>query len=304
MDAKGERYFRFDHYARIAFGHKMARIPLDAGFTCPNKDGRCGFGGCTFCAGGSASPLSRGTLREQYAAGYAAASRKWENFGCIPYLQANTNTYDDPARLRALYEFCASLPGAEALAIGTRADCLSQPVLEVLREVSETIPLMVELGMQSSRDETLRRIRRGYGHAEFVRGYEALRRTGGNIRIGLHVMNGLPGEAEADMLETVREAARLHPDEIKLHTLCVLRGTAMAEEYESGRYQPLLMEDTVSLVCRELTLIPADIVIGRISADATADVLLAPLWVRQKRAFSNRVNQEMKRRDWRQGMEV
>lgn len=299
--AGGKRYRTFDSFAREKFGRKMARIPLDAGFSCPNRDGRCGWGGCSFCANGSAAQLAQGSLADQYAAGCAAAARKWQDCGCIPYLQAGTNTYDDPDALRRLYRFCASLPGAEMLAIGTRADCLSPAVLDVLLETAKEIPLHVELGMQSCREETLRRIRRGYGHEAFLRGYDALRRAGGDIRIGLHLVNGLPGEMEDDMFASVREAARLHPEEIKLHTMCVLRGTALAEEYQAGQYQPLTMDETVSIVCRELTLIPEDIVIGRISADASAESLLAPLWVRDKRAFSNRVDHEMKLRNRRQG---
>ena len=294
-------WYTYADYAKNTFGYRMVRIPIDAGFTCPNKDGRCGRDGCLFCADGAASLSSRGTIEAQYEAGIAAAARKWGTFGRIPYLQANTNTYAPPAVLRRLYRQCAALPGAEMLAIGTRADCLSPDVLDVLCELAEEIPLHIELGMQSCHDETLRRIRRGYGHDAFVRGYHALRERGGRIRIGLHLMNGLPGETSDHMMETVREAVRLAPDEIKLHTVCVLRGTALAEEYAAGRYTPPERDETVSLVCRQLTQIPTGTVIGRISADAASDILIAPLWVRNKRDFENRVRQKMSENGWQQG---
>ena len=299
-----KRYHTAAYHLKRTFGGKIARIPLDGGFSCPNKDGTCGFGGCIFCAGGSASLTARGEIEEQYRHGRAAADAKWQTSGYIPYLQANTNTYGDADDLRNLYRRCARLPGAVMLAIGTRADCLSDGVLEVLAEVSREIPLLIELGMQTMHDDTLAAIRRGYGHEAFLAGYarlDALRKSSG-VRIGLHILNGLPGGDEERMLVTAKEAARLLPDEVKIHTLCVLRGTEMEEIHRRGAYDPLEMEEAVSLTARQLTYLPPQTVIGRIGADAPREQLIAPTWVRNKMAYENALDRYLYENDLWQGM--
>ena len=298
-----KRYHTAAYHLKRTFGEKIARIPLDGGFTCPNKDGVCGVGGCIFCAGGSASLSARGELEEQYARGQAVANAKWTPGGYIPYLQANTGTYGDPQTLRDLYRRCAALPSALMLAIGTRADCLSDGVLEVLSEVAEEIPLLIELGMQTVHDETLSFIRRGYDHETFLTGYarlDELRQRGG-VRIGLHILNGLPGENEEMMLATAREAARLSPDEVKIHTLCVLRGTEMEAIHRRGEYDPMAMEAAVELTAHQLTLLPPQTVIGRIGADAPREQLIAPTWVRNKMAVENTLDRYLYEHDLWQG---
>ena len=300
-----KRYHTAAYHLRRTFGGKIARIPLDGGFSCPNKDGTCGFGGCVFCAGGSASLTARGEIEEQYRRGRDAADAKWQASGYIPYLQANTNTYGDVDDLRNLYLRCARLPGAVMLAIGTRADCLSDGVLEVLSEVSKEIPLLIELGMQTMHDDTLAAIRRGYGHEAFLAGYarlDAIRKSSG-VRIGLHILNGLPGEDASMMLATAKEAARLLPDEVKIHTLCVLRGTVMEEIHRRGAYDPMEMGDAVALTAHQLTYLPPQVVIGRIGADAPRDQLIAPMWVRNKMAYENALDRYLYENDLWQGKE-
>ena len=298
-----KRYHTASYHLKCAFGVKIARIPLDGGFSCPNKDGVCGFGGCIFCAGGSASLTARGEIEEQYERGRQIADAKWRAGGYIPYLQAGTNTYGDADDLRKLYRRCARLPGAVALAIGTRADCLSDGVLDVLSEVAGEIPLLIELGMQTMHDDTLALIRRGYSHKEFLEGYarlDALRQRA-NVRIGLHILNGLPGEDEKMMLATAGEAARLMPDEVKIHTLCVLRGTEMEEIHRRGEYVPMEMEAAVALTARQLTLLSPGTVIGRIGADAPKEQLIAPLWVRNKMAVENALDRYLYKNNLWQG---
>ena len=156
--------------------------------------------------------------------------------------------------------------------------------------------------MQTVHEPTLSLIRRGYGHEEFLRGYRRLREAGGNIRVGLHILNGLPGESREQMLQTAAEAAQLAPDMVKLHTLCVLRETDLAPMYEAGEYVPLTVEETVPLVCDQLELLPPQTVIARLSADAEKERLLAPLWVRNKRGFENAVDTEMMHRGSMQGL--
>ncbi len=295
-----KRYHTFDYFAKHLFGQKAARISLDARLTCPNKDGRCGVGGCLFCKDG-ASGAAGETIEAQYAHGSLAVRRKWGECALIPYLQANTNTYGEIGLLKNLYERCAALPSARMLAIGTRADCLGEDILALLVQISEKIPLLIELGMQSAKEETIARIRRRYTHAQFLDGYARLRAAGGDIRICLHLMNGLPGEMREDMLSSAKEAARLAPDMVKIHATCVLKETPLFTMWEAGTYTPLSMEDHVGILCDQLAVLPPEVVIARICADAPREILAAPPWVRNKMAIRNAVDKELRARGTWQG---
>ena len=294
-----KRYQTFDFYTRRKFGGKCARIPLDARFSCPNKDGSKGVGGCIFCLNGSSS--NKGTLSEQYGEARRVAQRKWRLSGFIPYLQANTNTYAPSAALRRVYENAAALPGAVMLAVATRADCLPDDVIRELRRISEKLPVTVELGLQTTNDRTAERINRCHTFAEFRDGYERLRAAGGDISVCFHIINGLPGETREDMIKTARDAAALRPDMMKIHLLHVLRDTPLADLYEKGEYAPMEKDDYVSVVCDQVELLPPECVIARLSGEAPEDVLLAPAWCRRKIAVMNDVDKELFRRGSWQG---
>ncbi len=298
-----KRYYTYDYYLKTTFGRKVARVPIDGGFTCPNIDGTCGTGGCIYCAGGSSAALApeARTISEQYRAGAAVMAAKWRDCAFIPYFQSYTGTYAPLERLRALYEEAVALPGAVGLAIGTRADCITPEIASYLADLSARTHLTVELGLQSASDETARRIRRGHDWATFVRGYELLRAAGGRIRIGIHLILGLPGETEADMVATARAVAALRPDEVKLHLLHVLDGTALAADYRAGEYEPLEQEEYVRLVCLVLRHLPPETVIGRVTGDGAADALLAPRWSLRKTAVINEIDKAMYNGGWCQG---
>ena len=299
-----KRYQTFDYYLRRRFGKKCAKIPLDLSFTCPNIDGTKGVGGCIYCLGGSAAVTAAATaMEEQYADGIAALRGKWQDFGTIPYLQSNTNTYGDPEVLLRLYEKCAALPGAVMLAISTRADCLSDEVVRVLRRVSERIPLLVELGLQTSNDATAERINRCHTSAQFADGYRRLRDAGGDIAICFHLINGLPGERCDDMLESARFTAELQPDMVKLHLLHVLRGTKLCEMYERGEYTPMEREDYIRTVCDQIELLPKECVVARLTGDGFSADLAAPDWSRRKMSVINDIDKELFRRNSFQGKE-
>lgn len=285
-----KRYLTFDYYMRRRFGSKCARISLDAGFSCPNIDGRCGTGGCIYCLGGSSGACAGKTLEEQYAAGTAAVRHKWQTEKFIPYLQAHTNTYAAPERLRKIYGEAAALPGAVMLAIATRADCLDSATVEILAETSQKIPLLVELGLQTVHDETAELIGRGHGFSEFVEGYNRLREAGGDITICFHLINGLPGESFDMMLENMKSTASLGADMVKIHLLHVLRGTRLEEMWRRGEYVPMDMEEYAKTVVRQLEVLRGDTVIARVGGDAPNDVLLAPDWCRRKTAVSNLID--------------
>ncbi|MBQ2719266.1 MAG: TIGR01212 family radical SAM protein [Clostridia bacterium] len=298
-----KRYHTYDYYLRRRYGGKCVKISLDGGFTCPNRDGRCGYGGCIFCSlhgSGDFTYASHG-IREQYEHQKELLSKKWRADFYIPYLQAHTNTYAPVEVLSRVYREAMALPGAVALHIATRADCLGDDVLALLRAVSEEIDLTVELGLQSAHDVTAERIHRGHTFLDFCRGYERLRRHVPKARAAVHLINGLPGEDHAMMLESTRAVANLRFDEVKLHLLHVLRGTAMADLYERGDYIPMTKEDYVATVADEIELLPPATVIARVTGDGDKRTLLAPLWSTDKRSVLNAIDAEMARRGSFQG---
>ncbi len=296
-----KRYHTFDYYLKCRFGGKCAKVSLDAGFTCPNIDGTVGHGGCIYCSGGSSGAQCAGSLREQYDAGVAVAKRKWDCAGFIPYLQAHTNTYADIETLRRVYYEAAGFPGAVMLAVATRADCLGDGVTELLREVSERIPVLVELGLQTANDETAGRIGRGHDFAAFCDGYERLRAAGGDISVCIHLINGLPGETVEDMLKTAEETARLRPDMVKIHLLHVLRGTELCRMYERGEYTPMSMEEYVAVTAAQLRLLPPETVIARVTGDGMGSELVAPSWSRRKTEVANSLDKKLYADDTFQG---
>lgn len=297
-----KRYQTFDYYLRSLFGEKCAKISLDAGFTCPNIDGTLSRGGCIFCKGGSSGAERGATMRDQYERGKAVMVRKWGCEKFIPYLQAHTNTYAPTDDLKRVYDEASSLEGAVMLAVATRADCLPDDVISLLRGVSEKIPLMVELGLQSTSDETARRINRAHTYADFLEGYEKLRRGVPDVKIAVHLINGLPGEARADMVKSARDVAKLRPDVVKLHLLHVIKETPLADLYEAGEYDPMEQDEYVAAVCDQIERLPPECAIGRVSGDAKGDELVAPLWCRRKTAVANEIDKELYRRGTYQGI--
>ena len=300
-----KRYFTYDYYLRSVFGGKCAKIPLDAGLTCPNIDGKCGTGGCIYCSGrgsGDFAQLPTVPLDEQYERTRRALSGKWSVERCIPYFQAHTNTYAPLQTLHKLFEEALCLPGAVGLNIATRADCLPPDVVAYLADLAERTVLTVELGLQSVHDRTAALINRGHTWAQFCKGFEVLRGASGRIRIGVHLILGLPEETDTMMLDTVRRVAALHPDEVKIHLLHVLKGTRLAEMYGAGEYEPLERARYIELVARALTLLPPDTVIGRLTGDGMADELLAPVWSRRKVSVLNDIDKTLVEKNWYQGI--
>lgn len=307
-----KRYYTFDYYTKHRFGGKCAKAPLDIGCTCPNKDGRCGTGGCIYCLDGSRSAVGE-TIRDQYLSAVTVAERKWKNLsGMIPYFQSGTNTYGDTAKIRQAWDEAASMEEAVMIGIGTRADCLGEEVLEALASLSEKIPVMVELGLQTIHDSTAKTIRRGYDKAVFLDGYTRLKKLAdrlngtsskgyGRLSVGIHIINGLPGEDRTMMLETASAVADMKPDLVKIHLLHILKGTDMAGLYESGSYIPMEREEYCEIVCRQLEILPEDTIIGRITGDGMADVLLAPQWSRRKTEVANTIDKMQAGEDTWQG---
>lgn len=291
-----KRYYTYDYYLRRTFGGKCAKIPLDAGFTCPNIDGRCGHGGCIYCSGrgsGDFAQLPSMPIEEQYRRTREALSGKWSTERCIPYFQAHTNTYAPVETLRDLFERALTLPGAVGLNIATRADCLPADVLSLLDDLSRRTVLTVELGLQTVQNDTAALIHRGHTWEDFTDGYRRLRETAPRAQTCIHLIFGLPGEDETRMMASVRAVAALRPDQVKLHLLHVLRGTRLGEMYMAGQYCPMEREDYVRTVVRALELLPPDTVIGRLTGDGMGEDLLAPDWSRRKVSVINDIDKMM-----------
>ncbi len=299
-----KRYYTYDYYLRRTFGVKCAKIPLDAGFTCPNIDGRCGTGGCIYCSGrgsGDFAELPTIPLHEQYERTRNKLSSKWSTDKCIAYFQAHTNTYAPLAVLKKKFDEVLTFDGVVGINIATRADCLEDDTVAYLASLAEKTVLTIELGLQTAHDKTAEIINRGHSFADFVLGYKKLRAASDKINICVHLIFGLPGETREMMLETVREVASLCPDQIKIHLLHVLKGTVMGWLYERGEYIPLTKEEYVETVVSSLELLPPETVVGRVTGDGMADDLLAPDWSRKKVSVINDIDKLMFERNTYQG---
>lgn len=291
-----KRYYTYDYYLRKTFGGKCMKIPIDAGFTCPNIDGKCSTGGCIYCSprgSGDFAAAASIPSDEQFEIVKSQLSSKWKTDKYIPYFQAHTNTYAPTAIIRDKIEPVMKKDGVVGLNIATRADCLEDETVEYLRELAERTTLTVELGLQSAHDATADLINRGHTYADFVAGYEKLRLASEKINICIHVIFGLPGEDREMMLETVKQIAKLAPDQVKIHLLHVIRGTRLAHIYERGEYTPMTMEDYVDTVAEALTYLPPDTVIGRLTGDGMQSELLAPEWSRKKTVVINNIDKKM-----------
>ncbi len=300
-----KRYFTYEYYLRRRFGRKLARIPLDMGLTCPNIDGRCGVGGCIYCSSRGSGDFvedSTQSLREQYEEGRKKLSSKWDTSSCIAYFQAHTNTYAPLDFLVERFEQTLGFDGVCAMNIATRADCLDEDVCKYLADLAKRIPLTVELGLQSSSDKTAELINRGHSFSEFCEGYQRLRRASDKIEICVHVIIGLPGEGEEEVLRTARDVADLAPEQVKIHLLHVIRGTVMEQIYNRGEYIPLSKEEYVSLAVKVLEILPRDTVIARITGDGYPDDLVAPEWSRKKVSVINDIDKLMYEKKTYQGI--
>lgn len=299
-----KRYHTYDYYLKHRFGVKCAKIPLDCGFTCPNIDGTVGQGGCIYCSGGSGAQLSRACLplEVQYREGIEVLTKKWNTKSFIPYLQAYTNTYTSPDNLAKILDHVSKFEGCVMIDIATRADCLSDEIISVLNEISQRIPLTVELGLQSANDKTATLINRGHDFNAFCDGFNRLRRGAPSVKIGIHIINGLPNETREDMKNTATCVANLHPDLVKIHLLHVISDTPLAKMYQSGEYTPIDRQEYIETVCDQIELLPDDIVIERVTGDGAEKTLIAPLWSRKKVMVINDIDKELVSRNTYQGI--
>lgn len=298
-----KRYYTWNRYLRTQFGEKVFKIPLDGGFDCPNRDGKVAFGGCTFCSQSGSGDFAgdrRQNLRTQFQTIKGRMQQKWPHaHKYIGFFQAFTNTYAPVERLRERYEVILEQAGVVGLSIATRPDCLPEDVIDYLRELNQRTHLWVELGLQTVHDETGRLINRAHDYDCFLEGGDKLRRA--SISVCVHIIDGLPGETTAMMLDTARAVAQLDVQGIKIHLLHLLKKTAMVKQYEKGLLQFLSFQDYVSLVCDQLEILPPQMVIHRLTGDGPADLMIGPMWSLNKWQVLDAIDDELARRDSWQG---
>jgi len=275
-----------EHYQE-KFGCKVYRLSIDAGFTCPNRDGTLGHGGCVFCSGdgSGAFAVSGDDIRRQLEEAKGKVRAKNKSGKYIAYFQAFTNTYAPVERLRALYE--AALEGDEilGLAIGTRPDCLPDDVIGLLRELNRRKPVSVELGLQTVHPESVRYIRRGYENEVYLDAVRRLKEAG--LEVVTHIILGLPGETAEMAAETTRFAVSAGTDGLKFHLLHVLRGTDLHRDYEAGAFRCLELEEYGDWLDRCLREVPRTVTVHRITGDGAKKDLVAPLWSGDKKRVLN-----------------
>ena len=279
------------------YGERVHKLAINAGFTCPNRDGSKGIGGCTFCNNASFSPTARSapSVATQLAAGRKVLAKRTGARRFIAYFQAYTNTYADVQILAKQYAEALAEPDVVGIAIGTRPDCVPPAVLDLLAEIqSRGYEVWLELGLQSAFDDTLARVNRGHGFAEYVATTQAARQRG--IPVCTHLIAGLPGETRAHVLETLSRVLELGVDGLKLHPLHVVKGTQLANEWRRGEYSPLELDEYIRIAADVVESTPASVVFHRLTGTAAANLLLAPDWCSRKWQVLNGIENKLAQR--------
>lgn len=284
---------RLNTYLNERFGKKLYKLPVNAGFTCPNRDGTVGDRGCIFCSGSGSGdfapdPLLSVTRQLDASKEKVASKLPKGDHGFIAYFQAFTNTYAPVEKLKSLYMEAINYPQVEVLSVATRPDCLPEDVLDLLSEINNIKPVWVELGLQTMHEESAKYIRRGYPLSVYDEAVRKLNERG--LETIVHVILGLPGETREDMLSTVRYVAESKVQGIKLQLLHVLEGTDLADDFYAGKFECMTLEEYVDIVCECLSIIPEDMVVHRITGDGARRLLIAPKWSTDKKRVLNMIN--------------
>ncbi len=297
-----KRYTTLNQHLREVFGEKVIKVSLDAGLSCPNRDGTLSRGGCIFCSEKGSGDFAgqRGlSIKEQFDQVRARTLNKWPNAKYIAYFQSFSGTYGPPDYLNNLYEEALRQEGVVGLSISTRPDCLPDEILNILEELNNKTYLWIELGVQSVHTKTLQWMNRGHDFDCFKEGLSKLRQR--NIQVCAHVILGLPYEEREEMLYTAKSLAELPLQGIKIHSLHVLRGTRLADLYLAEKFPLLTMQEYIEIVADALEILPPNIIVHRLMGDGPAADVIAPEWTRKKWEVLNGIDREMMERDSFQG---
>lgn len=297
-----KRFHTWNTEMRHQFGNKIFKVMLDAGFTCPNRDGSIAKGGCTFCSArgsGDFAGRRRDDLVTQFNTIRDRQHLKWPHAKYIGYFQAYTNTYAPVEVLREYFEAILEQPGVVGLSIATRPDCLPDDVVDYLAELNERTYLWVEMGLQTIHESTSDLINRAHDSKCYLDAVEKLRKR--NIRVCTHIIYGLPQETHEMMLDTGRAVANMDVQGIKIHLLHLMRKTPMVKQYEAGLLRFLEKDEYVRLIVDTLEFLPPEMIVHRLTGDAPRDLLIGPMWSLKKWEVLNAIDDELKRRDTWQG---
>ncbi|MBI4965113.1 MAG: TIGR01212 family radical SAM protein [Desulfomonile tiedjei] len=297
-----QRYRSLSGWLKERFHEPVRKITIDAGLGCPNRDGSLNSGGCIYCnprGSGTGASVQGLSVAEQMDRGIEFLSRRYGVRKFIAYFQSFTNTYGEPDQLFRLYSDACHQPEVVGMAIGTRPDCVSDGVLDILEEMSRERLIWIEYGLQSAHKKTLDLINRGHGPEAF---FDAVARTGQRgIPIVAHLILGLPGESIEDMVQTAGAVADAGVQGVKLHPLYIIRGTALEAMYREGNYLPMTEESAAEATLAVMEALPQEMVIHRMTSDPHEEELVAPLWMLDRRGVRTRLNELMQRKDFRQG---
>ena len=298
----GKPYHSLDYMLRQMFGEKIYKVTLNGGMTCPNRDGKLGERGCIFCSAGGSGDFAASaslSITEQIRQQIQMLSAKRPIHKYIAYFQAYTNTYAPVEYLERIFTEAIQNPDICAISIGTRPDCLEEPVIRLLSRLNQIKPVWVELGLQTIHEPTARYIRRGYPLSCFDQAMQSLHQAG--LDVIVHTILGLPGETSRDVLDTMKYLNACQIQGIKLQLLHVLSGTDLAADYQAGKFSVLDREEYIDLVIRCLEHLDPSIVIHRVTGDGPKDLLIAPLWASRKREVLNLLHHQMKEQGSYQG---
>lgn len=287
------KYTTLNSYLKNKFGCKVYKLAIDGGFTCPNRDGTLGTRGCIFCSRGGSGEFAESkekSVTQQIDDGKKRVEKKIKDGKYIAYFQAFTNTYAPVCKLKPLYTEAINHPDIVALSIGTRPDCLGDDVLELLDEMNKIKPVFIELGLQTIHEDTAQYIRRGYPLEVYDKAVDDLHKIG--INVVTHLIIGLPGESEQDILQSVEYVCQ-KTDGIKLQLLHILEGTDLANEYRECKVDVLSLEEYTSIIKHCVEIIPDNVVIHRLTGDGAKKDLIAPLWSADKKHVLNTINKAL-----------
>lgn len=297
-----KRYYQFSEYLKNKFGTKVYKITLDAGFSCPNRDGTISSGGCIFCDdGGSFSRAhdSHLSVKSQVLTGIETLSTRFKAQKFMSYFQAYTNTYKPVDELKKIYDASLCHDDIVGLSIGTRPDCVDEAKLDLIASYTNKYETWIEYGLQSIHDNTLKFINRGHDYQTFLKAYKQTKER--NIKVCTHVILGLPNETEKDMLQTIKALADLGVDGVKFHCLCIFPNTKLFEMYEQNQIKLLEEDEYINIACNCLELLPQTTTIHRLGGNGLQAIKVAPKWLNKKFEILNKIDAELERRNSFQG---
>ncbi|MDP8261416.1 MAG: TIGR01212 family radical SAM protein [Candidatus Kappaea frigidicola] len=296
------RYRKFSDYLKERFNERVYKVSVDAGFSCPNKDGKFSSEGCIFCDNRTFNAYfghKPVPLKEQIANGIRLGGLRYKAKKFLVYFQANTNTYASIEELKNIYDTVNEFDNVVGLMIGTRPDCIDNEILDLIEKYSEKYEVWLEYGLQSIHDKTLKLINRNHTYEDFLKAYDLTKNR--NIKVCPHVILGLPNETTTDMLTTAKEISRLKPEAIKIHPLHIVKDTNLEKFYKKDKFKIYSLGEYFNLLIEFLRYLNPEIIIARLSANCPKELLVEPKWLEEKARFIQLLDKEMDKRDVSQG---